>query len=143
MEAREILAILRQRGAVLRALDGNRLSVEPSRALDETLREAIRGAKATLLSELRGGDSKIAESPALATREQLGAVLIRSRRFGEVWLALTEDMAKELDAEESERAGPWPVLLSADIAALRGKPEAAIRGALEVARIFPGARVLQ
>ena len=75
-------------------------------------------------------------------RQPIGAVLIESRRFGcEVWLAMDPGMAEELASEEARRDAPRPVLRPADIAALRGKPEAAIRAVLEVAKVFPGARV--
>ncbi len=76
-------------------------------------------------------------------REEVGAGLIASPRYGEVWIALTPGMAAELRAEEAQRSEPRPVLLPDDIAALRGKSEAAICAALEVARAFPGARVIQ
>jgi hypothetical protein len=81
--------------------------------------------------------------PIVEARERLGAVLLGSPRFGEVWLALDPCIVDELAAEEAQRAEPRPVLLAADVVRLRGKPEGAIRAALEVARAWPGSRVLQ
>ena len=52
-------------------------------------------------------------------------------------------MAAELRAEEAQRSEPRPVLLPDDIANLRGKSEAAIKAALQVAGVFPGAKVIQ
>lgn len=79
----------------------------------------------------------------IETRDGPGAVRIRSKAYGEVWIALDPCMVPELVAEEARHTSPRPVLLASDVARLRGKPEAAIRAVLEVARAFPGARVLQ
>ena len=76
-------------------------------------------------------------------REQIGAALIESARFGEVWIALTEAMAVELRTEEQSSDTPRPVLLAADVARLRGKSDAAVRAALRAAAVIPGARVVQ
>lgn len=84
------------------------------------------------------GDPEVIE-----TREQVGAVLIRSPRFGEVWVALEPGMAPELVAEEAARAEPRPVLLAEDVAKLRGKSEEMIRATLAVLGTFPGARLIQ
>lgn len=77
------------------------------------------------------------------TRERLGAVLMRSRLFGELWLALDPCALPELEAEESERPDPRPVLTADDVLRLRGKSDEAIQFTLEVCRAIPGARVLQ
>jgi hypothetical protein len=78
------------------------------------------------------------------TREQPGAVLIRSARFGrEVWIALDPCMVPELQAEEAERPEPRPVLTPEDVARLRGKPEGAIRAVLNALAVFPGSRLMQ
>ena len=45
--------------------------------------------------------------------------------------------------EEAGRREPRAGLTPDDIAALRGKPDAAVRAALEMARTFQGARVIQ
>ena len=50
-------------------------------------------------------------------------------------------LAAELRAEEAQRLEPRPVLTTADIAALAGKSEQAIKSTLEVFRIFGEARV--
>ena len=69
------------------------------------------------------------------------AVLIRSPRFGEVWLAPSDGMAGEPRAEEAHRSEPRPVLESQDIELFRGRSPAAIQALLEVATVFPGSRM--
>ncbi len=131
MEAQAILMALRQRGATVRALEGGRVEVNPRRVLDDDLRQAIRSHKSELLAEL-------------ATREQIGAMLIRSNRFGrEVWIALAGDVAAKLYVEESGRPDPRPVLLPTDLDWLASKSTRAARAALAVIAAFPGADVLQ
>jgi hypothetical protein len=73
---------------------------------------------------------------------EIGAVRIRTKKFGAIWLALDQNTADELRAEEQQREHPRPVLMADDVAHLESKSEAAIRGALEVIRAFPGARIL-
>lgn len=162
MDAPGVLAALQARGATIRVL-GDRLGVEPSYVLDDDLRSAIRAhreALFVLLAQGVGGYlsppgnhcnsatvSSATEDPQLGdpieVRERLGAVLIRSLRYGEVWIALDPCMATELAAEEAGRENPRPVLVTEDLVRLRGRSEEAVRAALEVARAFPGARVLQ
>jgi hypothetical protein len=86
---------------------------------------------------------ELADAPLIEVREQLGAVLIRSPRFGEVWVVLEPSMAPELAAEEAGRAEPRPVLLAEDVARLRLKSAEMIRAALTVLATFPGARLIQ
>ena len=145
MLAQEILATLQQRGATVRALEGDQLEIGPRRVLDDQLRAAIRSHKADLLAELRRDEAnELTAGPVLETRRELGAVLIRSRRFDqEIWIALTEEMALELRAEEQDRETPRPVLLAEDVAGLRGRPPEAVEAVLRVAAAFPGARVIQ
>jgi hypothetical protein len=168
MSAAALVSAFRARGVEL-IPDGGALRYRaPRGVLTDADLEALRAHKAALLAELRGqpdrpdhlgavggddvgdhdhlvgGDHDLAAGPVLETREQPGAVLIRSARFGrDVWLALTEDMAAELRAEEAERPEPRPVLTPADVARLRGKPAEAVRAVLEVAAVFGTARVLQ
>lgn len=85
--------------------------------------------------------SALDAAPITETREFLGAVLIASPKFGEVWIALEPSMAPKLEAEERARQDPRPVLLAEDVARLREKSEAAIQATLEVLRAFPRARV--
>ncbi len=73
---------------------------------------------------------------------QVGAVLIRTAKFGSVWLAIDQATADEIRAEEQQREKPCPVLMADDVAHLEIKSERAIRGALEIIRAFPGARIL-
>jgi len=163
MEAAALLEALRARGASVR-LVGSRLAVEPRRALDDQLREAIRAHRDELRALLQGEEGVISPpgsrvntstaSPAapavyptfdgdlVATKDRLGAVLIDSPRFGEVWIALDPCMVDELVAEEDANEEPRPVLLAEDVAQLRGKSQAEIASSLEVLRRFPGARVV-
>ncbi len=83
------------------------------------------------------------EAPILDAEEQLGAVLLRSPRYGEVWVALDPCIASELQAEEQARETPRPVLLVEDVARLRGQSPEAVQAVLRVAAAFPEARVIQ
>ncbi len=141
-----LLSDLRQRGVELTA-EGDQLRYRAPRG---TLRpadlEILREHKFSLLDALREDAAEdLAEAPVIESRQdqEPGAVLITSPKYREVWVALSRSMAEELRAEESARETPRPVLLTDDIAALRGKGEAAIRAALEVAGVFPGAKVIQ
>ena len=107
--------------------------LELAKRLAEALMEPTKATAGTGLKE----------APIAETRLEPGAVLIESPRFGPVWIALTPGMADELRAEEAQRSEPRPVLLADDLAKLRGKSEAAVRTALEVARVFGPARVVQ
>jgi hypothetical protein len=139
--AAALLASLRIRGVEL-APDGDRLRCRaPRGVLTGADREALQQHKSELLDALRHPDPT--EDPIAEIREQVGAVLIRSPKFGEVWLALDSGMAAELRAQEGCRSAPRPVLLAEDIAGPAGKPEGAVRAALDVTAVFPGARVLQ
>ena len=70
-------------------------------------------------------------------------MLIRSPRFGEVWVVLELGMAPELVAEEAGREEPGPVLVAEDVARLRGKPDEMVRAVLAVVAVFPSARLVQ
>ena len=85
----------------------------------------------------------LAGPSVLEPAEEIGAVLIRSPRFGEVWVALDPSLIDELASEERARPRPRPVLSAADLALLAGKPEAMLRAVLKVAATFPGTWVLQ
>jgi hypothetical protein len=85
----------------------------------------------------------LSESEALEVREQIGGVLLRSPRFGEVWVALEPTMAPQLAAEEAGRGEPRPVLLAEDLVKLRGKSDETIRAALATIAVFPSARLVQ
>jgi hypothetical protein len=80
--------------------------------------------------------------PAWEALPPIGAVRIRTPKFGSIWLALDETTADELRAEEQQREHPRPVLMEEDVAHLENKSEEMIRAALEVIRAFPGARIL-
>ena len=144
MTAAALLSSLRLRGVELTA-EGDQLRYRaPRGTLRPTDLETLRAHKLSLLDVLREGTAEdLGGAPIAAARSELSAVLIRSATYGEVWLALTAEMAANLRAEESQRPKPRPVLLPSDIARLRGKSEAAVRASLEVTRTLPGARVVQ
>jgi hypothetical protein len=140
-----LLGELRARRVAVRWI-GERLRLEAPRGiLTAELRAALTANREALRAALRAGelpDPALDEEPLAETRERLGAVLIRSPRFGAVWMVLDPCAAPELEAEEQAREEPRPVLLAEDVARLRGKPDAAVRAALERLRAFPGARVV-
>ena len=73
------------------------------------------------------------------------AVLVRSRLFGErdVWIALSDEAAAQILSEEQQRDQPRPVLRQGDVHRLAGKSEDMVRAVLDVAAVFPGAKVMQ
>jgi hypothetical protein len=71
-------------------------------------------------------------------------VRLYSRRFDqEVWIALSEDMAAELRAEEAGRPEPRPVLTPSDVMKLKDKRKETIRAVLNALAVFPGSGVVQ
>ena len=141
MTAAAILSELRARGVRLE-LDGDRLRWRAPSEIPAELLEAARQRRQELVELLRRHQASIDDSDPLATRERLGAVLIDSPRFGEVWVALDPCMLADLVAEEDANEEPRPVLLAEDLTQLRGKSQAEIASSLEVLRRFPGARVV-
>ena len=107
--------------------------LELAKRLAEALTEPTKATAGTGLEE----------APIAETRLEPGAVLIESPRFGPVWVVLDARLLDEIRAEEAQQPEPRPVVTTHDIAALSGKSEAAITAALEVFRVFPGARVAQ
>jgi len=85
--------------------------------------------------------SELADAPVVAAREQIGAVLLRSPKYGAVWVALKGSLLAELRAEEQERPDPRPVLTTDQVLRLRGKSEAAIRAVLNALAVFPEAEI--
>jgi hypothetical protein len=75
------------------------------------------------------------------SREQIGAVLLRSPRYGEVWVVLEGSLLGELRAEEQERPDPRPVRTTDQVLRLRGKSEAATRAVLNTLAVFPEAEI--
>ena len=73
----------------------------------------------------------------------IGAVLIRSAKFGPVWLALDPAVAAAIRAEEQQRDEPAPVITAEDVAHMESMSERAIRGALAIIKIFPAARIVK
>ena len=88
-------------------------------------------------------DLTTTSDPILDPEEKIGAVLLRSPRYGEVWLALDACAVPELRVAEQARETPRPVLLAEDVARLRGRSPEAVQAVLRVAAAFPGARVIQ
>ena len=88
-------------------------------------------------------DQALDEAAIADARARVGAVLVDSHRFGQVWIALDPCLVPDLHAEEQARGVPRPVLLVEDVARLRGKPERAVRAVLQAAAVFPGVRVVQ
>jgi hypothetical protein len=88
-----------------------------------------------------GALTDLEEAPAIAAREQIGAVLLRSPQYGEVWVVLEGSLLGELRAEEQERPDPRAVLRTDQILRLRGKSEAAIRAVLNTLAAFPEAEI--
>ena len=111
----------------------------------------LKAHKTEILAELQpaadpGQVNLIGHStdPILETRHELGAVLIRSRRFAcELWVALDPSMAAELRVEESQHPAPRPVLDPAEINRLKGKSAETIQAALAAMAVFPGSGVIQ
>ena len=89
----------------------------------------------------QGDPAPLVDDPIVQAREQIGAVLVASPRYGECWIALTEGVAAEIRAEEAQRSNPRPVLQPADVGALAGKSETAVRSTLEVFQVFGEARI--
>ena len=138
-----LLSDLRQRGVELTA-EGDQLRYRaPRGTLRPTDLEALRAHKLSLLNALREDAAEdLAGAPIAETRsEEVGAVLIQSPKFGPVWVVLDARLLDELRVEEAQRSEPKPVLTSADVAALAGKSETAVKAALEVFRVFGEARV--
>jgi hypothetical protein len=75
--------------------------------------------------------------------DEIGAALIKSARFGEIWVVIDSELITEIIDEEARKRTHRPVLHTADVIQLAGKPDAAIRAALKVAAVFPGVKVLQ
>ena len=143
MTAVAILDELRARGVRLE-LDGDRLRWRAPSEIPVELLEAARQQRAALVELVRqeGDAPQISDGDLVVTRERLGAVLILSPRFGEVWIALDPCVAPELVAEEAASADPRPVLLASDLPRLRGLPDDVIRASLEALRAFPAAQVV-
>ena len=114
----------------------------PRGVLTREVRDEIRRHKAKLLAEL-GSEVALEDAAIVATREPLGAVLIDSPRFGQIWVVISDALFADLVAEEQARMEPRPVLTGEDLRRLRGKSEREIRAALQVIATFPEARLLQ
>jgi hypothetical protein len=140
MTARALLEQLRDQGARVWA-NANALEIDaPVGLLSPELRAELKAAKGELLQVLREERGGPESASPIEVRQQIGAVLIRSPRFGEVWLALDVCMADQLRAEEGQLSEPRPVLNTADLAHLEGKPPAMVEAMLNTLTAFPDSR---
>jgi len=141
--AEALLQELQSRGVQLTP-EGDRIRYRaPRGALTPELRARLSEHKGEVLSVLQGQGELLESAPAIEVRQQTGAVLIGSPRFGEIWLALDPCLAGQLRAEESQQARPRPVLTTADLARLEGKPAGVVDAMLDTLAAFPDAAVLQ
>lgn len=90
-----------------------------------------------------GVGSELEIGPIVEVKSAIAAVVIDSKRYGEVWLVLDPRMVDELAAEEATRSNPRPILRAEDVVRFKGRPEGAVQAALDVLRVFPGTRVIQ
>ena len=141
MNVGTLLDELHSLGVTLEAR-GDRLRFRPVRAVPPDLVERLRANKDEVLAHLERQAASDKTPTTLEALSQIGAVLIRSDKFGSVWLAIDQATADEIRAEEKQREKPCPVFMAEDVAHLEIKSERAIRGALEIIRAFPGARIL-
>ena len=140
MNSATLLSDLRRRGVELTA-EGDRLHYRaPRGVLSPNLLADLRSHKTEILAEL----TRLGESTSAAALESgvPAAFLIDSPRYGSVWVATDAGVAAAIRVEEQQRERPRPVLMADDVAHLEHKPEKAIRGALEIIRAFPGARII-
>ena len=143
MTAEALLQELWSRGVRLTP-EGDRIRYcAPRGALTPELRARLSEHRGEVLSVLQGQREPLKSAPALEVRQQIGAVRIASPRYGEVWLALDPCLAGQLRAEESRRDDPRPVLTTADLAHLEGRPPALVEALLNTFAAFPGAQVLK
>ena len=126
LNAPDLVEELRRRGVILLAR-GDRLRFHPARAVPAELMDLLRKKKREVMAEVNGRLVIEELSPILETRIKLGAVLLRSQDFGDVWLALDPETEAEIQIEEAARERPVPVLRAVDVVHLKGKSPAAIR----------------
>ncbi len=119
----------------------------PRGALTAADLDRLRSCKREILAGLNKDESSgniLGSDPILESRHELGAVLIRSRRFSrDIWIALTDGVANELRIAESQRHEPRPVLLPADVTRLKNRPVEAIGAVLNTMAVFPRSELLQ
>jgi len=140
MNVTSLLDELHSLGVTLEAR-GDRLRFRPVNAVTPDLVEHLRANKEEVLAHLERHPATDSPPTTLEALSQIGAVLIRTAKFGSVWLAIDEATADEIRKEERQSEKPCPVLTADDVAHLEIKSERAIRGALEIIRMFPGARI--
>ncbi len=141
MNVTSLLDELHSLGVTLEAR-GDQLRFRPVNAVPPELVEHLRANKEEVLARLERHPVADGAPATLEALAQIGAVLIRTAKFGSVWLAIDQTTADEIRAEERQSEKPCPVLTADDVAHLEIKSEKAIRGALEVIRAFPGARIV-
>jgi hypothetical protein len=130
MTVTSLLAELHSLGVTLEA-QGDQLRFRPVDAVPPDLLEHLRANKEEVIALLEHDPEPQAEADkdraTLEALSQIGAVLIRSRKFGSVWLALDQANANELREEESQYDEPCPVLTAEDLDHLETMSERAIR----------------
>jgi hypothetical protein len=146
--AAELITELKSRGVILTPhADGEHLRVRPAEALDPCLLAELKTQRDAVLAELRQrrGESPVQDDDGslVDSAEQIGAVLLRSRRFGDVWLARDDRVADELVAELAATGQATPVLTYAEAPLLRGKSDRMLRALLTAKSALPGSRLLQ
>jgi len=134
MNAAALLSNLRNRDVELTADSGNLRYRGPRGSVSRFHLGQLRIHKREILRIIKAEFSE--EEPV--------AYLIRSRKFGrDVWVALSSEIAAEILIEEQQRESPRPVLRQSDLKRLDGMSEDLVRAVLNVAAVFPGARILQ
>ena len=98
--------------------------------------EALRRHKAEIVALLAAEEDDW-------TSEQIGAVLVRSHEYGDVWLARNDEVAAERIAHLENTAQLIPVITFDEAVLLRGKSERMLRALLTAMAALPGSRLLQ
>ena len=151
MNTHSLLVELQRRGVILEAR-GDRLFFWPVDAVPDDLLEHLREQKTAVLARLRSSSGPgtplvdedgrvfVDGSEVRDDEEVEAAVLIRSELLGgrEVWIALSDQAAAEVLAEEQSRPNPRPVLRPEDLKRLEGRPAAMLDAALNAAVVWPG-----
>ena len=147
MSATALLGELRDRGVEVWAA-GDRLQFRPVSAIDSKLVSRMREHKAELLALVTADpadESLVADTKLEAARTGVTAALLTSKLLSTerpFWVAFDPRTQAELEAEESEREQPRPVLRVEDVYQLEKMPLELRAAALKVLVEFPGAVVV-
>ena len=144
MTAGGLLEELRARGARI-TVQGDRLRVEaPKGVVSPEIQKRLRRRKLEILRLLANREEpqpvdEFTNGAISETREQFAAVRIRSRTYGEVWLARDAETAAEIAAE----GHGLPILTFDEITMLRRMSRRRLRTFLTVKSVFSGSRLIQ